>query len=941
MLKKILIIVFIFILSKNGNSQSFDLNGVVKDSESSETIIGATIVDEKGKAVVTDIDGKFSLKLASGKHKITVSFVGFEAQALDVNIESSNITLPSIILKSKTILKEVEIVADVARNRQTPVAFSTVSIKQIQQELGTRDLPMVLNSTPGVYATESGGGSGDSRINVRGFDQRNVAVMIDGVPFNDMENGAVYWSNWEGLGDVTGNMQVQRGLGASKLALPSVGGTINVLTKGIDQKAGGILKQEIGNNNSLRTAIAYNSGVMKNGLGITAAFSKRSADGWVDQTWLKSYTYFLKIQKRFEKHFISLSVNGANQSHAQRTNQYNMALYSKEYSLKNGISQAFYDSLLLVEKRLDMGLKYNRQWGNYKDLNGDNVIINEKINFYTKPVFSLSDYYTINSKLTISNVAYLSVGTGGGTTMQNIPAGPDSISGQYNYQEKYNSNVSTQNATTYSRTSYNNHFWYGLLSTLNYTINRKLSYQVGLDLRNYQGGHYQTTYDMIGGSYINDVSNKTQPNGSNDQQFQIKKFGEKVGYNYDGFVKWGGMFTQLEYKFHQFSTFVNITSSYSNYQRIDYFAKKDLILPDTTYLLALGYGDSIVRNGKKYTLTSDESQTAAAPTKNYLGYTFKTGGNYNIDDNHNVFLNLGYLKLAPKFNNVYDRNNRLFSDVDYQYVKAIEAGYGYKDKKININLNAYYTVWKNKPPDFAPSKTVEDPLTGAQTVLYYNINGLDALHKGVEVDATYKLTNKLSVSGVVSLGDWIYTSKKDFTILDLNGNPAIDVNTGKEFGIQNFSAVGVHVGNAAQTQYSGTINFEPIKESYIKARFTYFDKNYASFDPTTLSGTDADRESWKMPAYGMLDAFAGYNFKLYKHFKLSLGASVTNVLDAKYLTDAQNNGGSTRNIQGLGVDASGNPKLSTVVIGNRFNAESATVFYGQGRRYNISIKLIF
>jgi len=929
MLRKILFVIFIFILSKNAYSQSFEVSGVVMDSESSETIIGATIVDEKGKVVVTDIDGKFSLKLAGGKHKITVSFVGFEAQALDVNIEGNNITLPSIVLKSKTVLKEVEIVADVARNRQTPVAFSTVSIKQIQQELGTRDLPMVLNSTPGVYATESGGGSGDSRINVRGFDQKNVAVMIDGVPFNDMENGAVFWSNWEGLGDVTGNMQVQRGLGASKLALPSVGGTINVLTKGIDQKAGGVLKQEIGNNNSLRTAIAYNTGVMKNGVGITAAFSKRSADGWVDQTWLKSYTYFLKIQKRFEKHFVSFSVNGANQSHAQRTNQYSMGVYDKDYSLKHGVSQGFYDSLALVDKSLNMGLNYNRQWGRYKDSNGNYITVNEKINFYTKPVFSLSDYYIINKKLTLSNVAYLSVGTGGGTTMQNIPNGPDSTDGQYNYQKVYEGNVATGNASTYSRTSYNNHFWYGLLSTLNYNINRKLSYQVGLDLRSYRGGHYQTTYDLIGGNYINDIANNTQPNGPNDQQFQIKKFGEKVGYNYDGFVKWGGIFTQLEYKFHQFSTFVNLTSSYSNYQRVDYFAKKDLVLSDTTYLLALGYGDSIVRDGKKYTFTSNEARTATAPTKNYLGYTFKTGGNYNIDDNHNVFVNLGYLKLAPKFTNVYDKNNRLFSDVNYQFVKAIEAGYGFKNKKFNINVNGYYTIWKNKPPDFAPSKTVDDPNTGGQIVLYYNINGLDALHKGVEIDGTYKIMSNLSFTGVVSLGDWKYTSKKDYTILDLNGNPAIDPNTGKEFGVQTFSAVGVHVGNAAQIQYSGTINFEPTKESYIKARFTYFDKNYASFDPTTLSGTNADRESWRMPAYGMLDAFAGYNFKIYSQFKLSLGASVTNVLNAVYLTDAQNNGLSTRTLLG------GN------VIGNRFNAESAGVFYGQGRRYNVSIKLTF
>ena len=76
--------------------------------------------------------------------------------------------------------------------------------------MGNQEFPEVLNTTPSVYATKSGGGFGDSKINIRGFAQENIAVMINGVPVNDMENGAVYWSNWAGLSDVTSAMQVQR-----------------------------------------------------------------------------------------------------------------------------------------------------------------------------------------------------------------------------------------------------------------------------------------------------------------------------------------------------------------------------------------------------------------------------------------------------------------------------------------------------------------------------------------------------------------------------------------------------------------------------------------------------------------------------------------------------------------------------------------------------------
>ena len=129
-------------------------------------------------------------------------------------------------------------------------------MKKINEELASQDIPMVLNSTPGVYATQTGGGDGDARITIRGFNQRNVAVMIDGIPVNDMENGWVYWSNWFGLDAITSNIQVQRGLGASKIAIPSVGGTMNIITRGTGNKAGGSFKQEIGSLERLEVHLA-------------------------------------------------------------------------------------------------------------------------------------------------------------------------------------------------------------------------------------------------------------------------------------------------------------------------------------------------------------------------------------------------------------------------------------------------------------------------------------------------------------------------------------------------------------------------------------------------------------------------------------------------------------------------------------------------------------
>ena len=152
-------------------------------------------------------------------------------------------------------------------------------------------MPTLLNSTPGVYTTQQGGGDGDVRINIRGFSQRNVAVMIDGIPMNDMENGWVYWSNWFGLDVITSSMQVQRGLGASKLALPSVGGTINIITKGVGSEEGGKIKQEIGSGGYLRTSFGYTTRDFKIGKFNIAGSFKRS-NGIIDETFSEGFLLF-------------------------------------------------------------------------------------------------------------------------------------------------------------------------------------------------------------------------------------------------------------------------------------------------------------------------------------------------------------------------------------------------------------------------------------------------------------------------------------------------------------------------------------------------------------------------------------------------------------------------------------------------------------------------
>jgi hypothetical protein len=938
MMRNITLLAIFLIISGFGYAQKGVISGRVLDKSNNEPLIGVNIMYAPGKGVVTDLDGKFKVELPYGEYNFHFSFVGYNEVEKKVKLNKPSVKL-NVSMENKT-LQAVDIVADVAKARETPVAFSTIKPKQLQEELASQDLPMILNSTPGVYATQQGGGDGDARINIRGFNQRNIAVMLDGIPVNDMENGWVYWSNWFGLDMVTRSIQVQRGLGASKLALPSVGGTMNIVTKGIDAKRNIGIKQEVGNDGFLRTSIGFTSGQLKNGWGVTVAGSYKRGNGWVDETWTKGWFYYLRVDKKLGNHLISFSTMGAPQSHGQRAYKKPIYTYDSSYAVSLGVNPSDY----IPGVPVNQGIRYNGHWG-YLTRTADGETepekINEKVNFYYKPMYSLRDYWNINRKTYMSTIAYLSIGDGGGTGLTHTTNYlPD---GTYNFQSIYDANIKLQNNKATNdilRASMNNHFWIGLLNTTDYNINKNWELSGGIDLRYYKGEHYRKAYDMLGAELYDDrttVQGVKLPNNRTNPDYQ-KNEDDIILYHKAGLVSWGGIFAQTKYKKGNWSSFINVTFAETGYKRIDYFKKNDLVIDGEVYEQAVGYTkwkydfnlkdfvylpDTFEVNGKKYTINSPEARTAQTDWKWIPSFTIKGGVNWNFTETQNVFVNVGMLNKAPRFQNVYDNNNRQYKEIKNEIVYAFEAGYSFYTKKVTVNLNGYITQWQNKPADRAFS--YRDLNT--DVVYSVNINGMDALHMGIEAEVGWRITKGLLSETVISIGDWKWQSSDSAIVTDDNTGTVV----GKIF----FNAKGLYVGDAAQNQFRESLRWQlpwkPVKGAYIKGAITYFGKNYSQFDPLTLDPAkfpgsfDPDgnpKQSWKIPDYYTVDAFMGYNFHISK-VRFTFTLAVLNVLDAVYISDAQNND----QYSGQTFDSS--------------DARSATVFFGMGRRFTTSLALNF
>ena len=335
---------------------------------------------------------------------------------------------------------------------------------------------------------------------------------------------------------------------------------------------------------------------------------------------------------------------------------------------------------------------------------------------------------------------------------------------------------------------------------------------------------------------------------------------------------------------------------------------------------AVGYHDTVSVNGKEYTRNSEELETYKTKWVTKPGFTVKTGANYIFDEYSNMFVNLGYLSNVPKFANVIDQNNEVVNNIVNEKVQAAELGYAYKKNKVAINVNTYITNWIDRP--YTVRRTGEDNES-------FNANiQMDALHMGAEFELAYKMNRYITLEGMLSLGEWKWMSKKD-SITFLNDNGATITDATGNIQYASFDARGVQVGDAAQTQMGAKIRINITKKLYIKSQYTWFDRYYADFEPGGLDGENAGRESWQIPSYGLMDLHAGYSFRLKgigekkKQPMLSIRLSILNLLDTQYISDAQNN------------------DRFTGQTGNNFDAESAAVFYGLGRRYNASLQIKF
>jgi outer membrane cobalamin receptor len=874
------------------------VSGKLIDNDTSEPLIGAAVmVEGTSHGTTTNVDGAFELNIKEKNASLNLRYIGYQDKQIKLD-SRDKIDLGTIKMTADVIsLSQVAVMASIGVARKTPVAMSTLTPRMIEEKLGTQEFPEILKSTPGVYATKSGGGYGDSKINLRGFQSANVAVMINGVPMNDMEWGGVYWSNWAGLSDVTRSMQTQRGLGASKVSAPSVGGSINIVTNSIEAKKGGSVSYSMGNDGYNKMVFNVSTGLNEQGWAMSILGGKTWGNGYIQGTEFEGYNYFINVSKKInDNQQLSLTAFGAPQWHYQR-------------SSFDGLTIAGWQNVQNYTKDKS-AYRYNPTFG--YGLNGERKT--SSFNEYHKPQISLNHQWQIDEKTNLSTALYTSIGRGSGyrgdganSTLAGYWYGANNgvlnttfrnADGTFAYDQIYDLNAASESGSQMAMTkSLNHHNWYGLISTLTTSFAQFFDVYAGVDFRYYKGKHTNELLDLYGGEYYIDRYRRNVKRANHaaaetdDFNYKKMKVGDVVYRDYDGIVLQEGGFAQLEFNYGNLSAFTAGSLSNTQYYRYDRF-----------------YYDA---------------DNAKSEVVDFWGFTIKGGANYNLTEKHNVFANVGYISRAPFFSGGAFLSSTVSNATNPNAVNekifSSELGYGFKTSFFDATLNIYRTLWLDKT--MTRSYDLSD---GTRASI--NMEGVDALHQGVELELAAQPLHWLDLTGMVSIGDWRWNSNATGYFYNDAGQPVAD-NQGtlaSGIGAANHASMtlnlkDVNVGGSAQTTAAIGAKIKFSKDVRMGIDYNYFARNYAdwTFSSNDLIMNDEKtyKNSWKIPAAGVFDLFASYAFPFGKTRAVFSG-NVNNLLDQEYIADAYDGG------------------TGTWESANR-------IFYGFGRTYNVRLKINF
>jgi iron complex outermembrane receptor protein len=239
------------------------------------------------------------------RRALVVSLLSLSALAPAAAQTPAPTPTPTPTPKPNRLTEEI-VVQGVRAEEHTPVTKTDLGRDAIDLVNRGQEMPFLLAATPSVNVqSDSGAAAGYAYFNVRGISQTRLNITLDGVPLQDPEDQALYFSNFGDFASVVDSVQVQRGVGTSTVGGASYGGSLNFLSVSpaskptLEAQAGG------GSWGTGHGSLALHSGL----LGRYALFARASAqtsDGFREHSGAEQRTLYYGATRQDEHSLFKL-----------------------------------------------------------------------------------------------------------------------------------------------------------------------------------------------------------------------------------------------------------------------------------------------------------------------------------------------------------------------------------------------------------------------------------------------------------------------------------------------------------------------------------------------------------------------------------------------------------------------------------------------------------
>ena len=722
---------------------------------------------------------------------------------------------------------------------KTPVPYVEIERSDIEQKYSTQDIPSFLSGQPSIiFYSENGNNIGYSNLTMRGFNQRRISVMINGIPQNDPEDHNVYWIDFPDIASNLNNIQIQRGAGLMNYGSAAIGGSINLTTSNFTKKRS--LTVNFGNgfqqfndiikSNVNKQSIEFSSGLVEEKYSFYGRLSRIWSGGYRDRSWANLSSYFFSAA-RFDKN-VSTQINvfgGPLRDGLAYTG--NPKSYNNDYNLR----------------------RKNLSWWSY-DSTGENVNYTLSRDKREKEGFSQPHFELLNDINLSDNIRMLS--------------------SLFYYQGDgyfdYNGDWAD---TTMLRITYNQGF---------HPTQNPVNTLIRAWVNNKQGGwiprfviKHRSGELLIGGEL---------------------RFHRSMHYAYINFANSLPEDFDSDYKIYEYR---GIRDIYSAYIREQYNLNDKLMLYGELQGTSQRYAIDREKAGNHYTQYNTINNGTVGNGNlifdlNYLFLNPRLGVNYQINENNRVYSFAAITNREPRMRNIYAADDSYFGAtplfeakinngiVSYDFSKPltkpeqmldIEAGYTAIASNFYFNANLYYMNYKNELVKSGQIDIFGNPVTG---------NAPRTLHYGLELTAKYEYstadigTFDLSANATFSKNkiieyDWVTSTdgngqKQTISLADndIPGFPSIMGNVSLQYRAGNFNITlsYLNVGSFRTDNFGDMLRTNNEIKDYLSD--DYYNDNV-------------------LDAYNVFNAYCSYTFKDALSLQwIKLRLQVNNLLNTLY-----------------------------------------------------------